>query len=275
MASRRFVSHGDPPAAGAAVTRSSVTLLGVEIDNVTLDEAAVRVVELGARRESHLVVTTNVDHVVLLRRDQEFRNAYDVASIRVADGAPIVLLSRLIGMRLVARVTGSDLLPRITACGAGTGLRIFLLGGEPDVASLAVTRLRESAPGAILGHYSPPMAFENAAAENHAALRAVRAFEPHVLFVCLGAPRAEKWAAAHLHQLPGCVAVCAGAAVDFAAGSKRRAPTVVQRMGLEWAFRLVLEPRRLWRRYLLRDSRFAALAARELWRHHRRRWAAP
>ena len=120
--------------------------------------------------------------------------------------------------------------------------------------------MRRRHPGLVLEHSSPPMHFDADELEDRRVFAAVRAFRPDVVYVCLGAPRSETWVASHLGHLDRGVVLCVGAAVDFVAGSKRRAPAVVQRAGLEWAYRLAQEPGRLWRRYLLTDSRFVLLA---------------
>ena len=123
----------------------------------------------------------------------------------------------------------------------------------------------------MLDHSSPPLGFDADLLEDRRALAALRAFRPDIVFVCVGAPRSEKWVASHLHHLtPGAV-LCVGAAVDFVAGAKSRAPTLLQRLGLEWAYRLAQEPGRLWRRYLLTDSRFLVLAAMHVVRRRSRR----
>jgi exopolysaccharide biosynthesis WecB/TagA/CpsF family protein len=242
---------------GAAV----VDVLGTSLDNVSLEEATAKVVDLARSGAPHLVVTANVDHLMMLRRDDRFRRAYGAATLRLADGAPLVAVARLCHTPLVERVTGADLLPTVTAAAERHGLRVFVLGGTPAVARAAAATMRARHPALVLDHSSPPMGFDADELEDRRAFAALRAFRPDVVFVCVGAPRSETWAASHLQQLDGGVVLCVGAAVDFVAGAKRRAPRLVQRLGLEWAYRLAQEPGRLWRRYLLTDSRFVALAA--------------
>lgn len=248
-----------------------VDVLGTELDNLTLDDATTRIVQLARSGRPHLVVTANVDHLMTLRSNPAFRHAYAVASLRLADGAPLVALSRLTQTPLAGRVTGADLLPTVTAAAAAAGLRVLLLGGAPDVAAAAAREMRRRHPGLVLEHSSPPLHFDADQLEDRRVFAAVRAFRPDVVFVCLGAPRSETWVASHLRHLDRGVVLCVGAAVDFVAGSKRRAPAVVQRAGLEWAYRLAQEPGRLWRRYLLTDSRFVLLALTYLVRRQLRR----
>ena len=155
-------------------------------------------------------------------------------------------------------------MPAVLAAAEESGLRVFMLGGTREVAADAARAIRARHPRLVMDHASPPWHFEEDGREDRRTLGAVRAFRPDVVFVCVGAPRSEKWVARHLVQLDHGVVLCVGAAVDFVAGAKRRAPVAVQRLGLEWAFRLAQEPGRLWRRYLVTDSQFVLIAARRL-----------
>jgi N-acetylglucosaminyldiphosphoundecaprenol N-acetyl-beta-D-mannosaminyltransferase len=240
---------------------ATIDVLGTPIDNVSLDEATDQVIGLARSGSPHLVVTANVDHLMTLRHDEAFRDAYDAASLRLADGAPLLAVSRLCRTPLAGRVTGADLMPTVAAAAERDGLRVFVLGGSPEVGAAAAARLRARHPALVLEHSSPPQGFDADLLEDRRAFAALQAFSPDIVFVCLGAPRSEKWVASHLHHLRTGAVLCVGAAVDFVAGSRSRAPTLLQRLGLEWAYRLVQEPGRLWRRYLLTDSRFLALAA--------------
>lgn len=239
-----------------------VPLLGTLIHPVTREEAAGLVCRLASRHESALVVTPNVDHVVLLHRDEALRRAYARATLRLCDGAPLLVLARLCGRRLPGRVTGADLMMDVCAVAAEQGLRVFVAGGAPDVLEQALANLRRDHPPLLVSGYSPAFGFEGTAEEAE-LVRRVKADEPAIVMVCLGAPRAEVWAAGRLSQ-QAAVYLCVGAAVDFAAGSRLRAPAWMQRLGIEWAFRLVQEPGRLWRRYLVQDAVFFPLAVREL-----------
>ena len=243
---------------------ATVDVLGTALHDLTMADATAQVVTLARSDRSHLVVTANVDHLMGLRHDAEFRQAYARASLRLADGAPVVALARLCGTPLPERVTGADLMPAVLAAAEASRLRVFVLGGTEEVAAGAARAIRSRHPRLVLDHASPPWHFEDDGREDRRTLGAVRAFRPDVVFVCVGAPRSEKWVARHLTQLDHGVVLCVGAAVDFVAGSKRRAPRLVQRLGFEWAFRLLQEPGRLWRRYLLTDSRFLLIAAGHL-----------
>jgi len=197
------------------------------------------------------VVTPNVDHLVMLRHDTEFRATYDDASLVVADGLPLVLVSRWLGTALPERVAGSDLVPGLfAAADPVAGLRVYLLGAAPGVAEQAAARVRETWPTvSVVGTYSPPLGFEKDPVENAAILQRIAATQPDLLIIGLGAPKQEKWVHAHQDAIRAKVAICAGATIDFLAGHKRRAPRWVQKSGLEWCYRMLSEPRRLVRRY--------------------------
>jgi N-acetylglucosaminyldiphosphoundecaprenol N-acetyl-beta-D-mannosaminyltransferase len=242
----------------------------VEIHDISFDEALEAILALASGGGRHLVVTANVDHLVLHREDPALRSAYELATLRLADGAPLVALSRLVGTPLPGRVTGSDLLDPVCRGAAERRLSVYLLGGRPGSADLAAAQLAHRHPGLRLHAACPGPGFELDPAANAAVLADIRAATPNILFVCLGAPKQETWAAAHLSELPPLVAIGAGASVDYLSGATRRAPVGWQRLGLEWLFRLLQEPRRLWRRYLIRDAAFLGIAARDLW--HSRRW---
>jgi N-acetylglucosaminyldiphosphoundecaprenol N-acetyl-beta-D-mannosaminyltransferase len=189
--------------------------------------------------------------------------------MRLADGAPLVALSRLLGTPLRQRVAGADLLEPICAAVASQNLSVYLLGGKPGAAGAAARRLAQTHPGLRVAAQCPPPRFDDDPDATKAVLADIRRVAPNVLFVCLGAPKQEKWIAAHLDTLPPVVAVCAGAAVDFYSGATRRAPLLWQRLGFEWLYRLLHEPRRLGPRYLGRDWAFVGIAARDLWSSRR------
>jgi N-acetylglucosaminyldiphosphoundecaprenol N-acetyl-beta-D-mannosaminyltransferase len=240
-----------------------VALFGITIDNLTSAQAveAVRVL-LERGKGQHYVVTPNVDHVVRLESDPAFRQAYAGASLVLADGMPLVWASRVLGRPLKARVTGADLLPQTCAMAAQSGRSLFLLGGASGVPEAAGRNLQARYPGLrIAGAYSPPMGFERDPAENRRIAERVNRARPDILAIGLGAPKQELWIAAHRRSLDFGVALCVGAALDFAAGTLARAPRWMREGGLEWAWRLAREPRRLWKRYLVDDMAFGRIVA--------------
>ena len=241
-----------------------VQLFGISIDNVTLAEAVQRIDALLDRRGRHYVVTPNVDHIVRLPRDPAFADAYYRASLIFADGMPIVWASRLLRRPLKGRVTGSDLVPEVCELAARRGASIFFLGTTPPILAEAVRRVTTQWPSLqIVGTYSPPFGFERNTLERLRMISAVNDARPDILFIGLGAPKQELWIANSITQVNVRVALCIGAGIDYLAGAVKRAPRWMQRTGLEWAWRLLQEPGRLWRRYLVEDMQFLGLLARE------------
>lgn len=239
---------------------------GVRVLALSTAGAVDHLASLAARAvRPHLFFTMNVDQLISVRRVAGMRDAYAHASGVFTDGWPVVWLSRKVGTGVPERVTGADLMPQLCAEAAERGLRVAIVGGAPGVPELAASNLRQASPALrIVAAESPPLGFENDAEATQDLLERLRQSRPDIVFLCVGSPKAELWANAHADQLPNAVVLAAGAAVDFAAGRIERAPEVWQRRGMEWAWRLVHDWRRLWRRYLLRDSAFALIAVREL-----------
>src|SRR5581483_3525673 len=161
---------------------------------------------------------------------------------------PLLWASRWLGTPLPERVAGSDLVQQLIQREAEKGHRLFLLGASPEAGSQAAENLRQQYPGLAVDHYAPP--FQRLLEMDHDEIcRRIAAFRPHVLFVSLGCPKQEKWIAMHYRLLGVPVSIGVGATIDFLAGRMKRAPRWMRHVGLEWAFRLLQEPRRLFRRY--------------------------
>jgi N-acetylglucosaminyldiphosphoundecaprenol N-acetyl-beta-D-mannosaminyltransferase len=246
-----------------------VTLAGVRIDPCNMAEAVEAIVaRAAAGGPPGYVVTPNAQHLVLLQDDAEFRRIYAGAMLSVADGMPLVWASRWLGTPLPQRVNGTDLFVALCARAADMGLRIFLFGGRPGAADAAAEELRRRFPGLIIaGSCCPPFGFESDPAELARLDQVLREARPDLLFVGLGAPKQERWIAGHAAPLGVPVALGIGVSFEFVGGLVRRAPGWMQRAGLEWFYRLLAEPRRLWRRYTAGNARFLCLVARQWWSH--------
>jgi len=256
--------------------RVKVTIGDAVIDNVTMAEAVTAVERFIARRRPSIVVTPNVDHIVRLRGDTEFRRAYRAADLVLADGAPLLWAARLLGTPLRQKVSGSDLFPEVCRRAARKGYRLFFLGGRPDSARLAAEGLRRRFPGIrIVGVLCPPFGFERDETENQRCVRMIREANPDVLLVGLGSPKQEKWIHAHYERLGVPVCIGIGATFEFAAGIVKRAPAWMQQHGLEWFWRLTREPQRLWKRYLVDDLRFFSIVLSQVMKTRLRRPALP
>jgi len=245
--------------------------MGVAVDPLTLVETCDAFREFIMRRAQALAVSVNVDTWIQLRRDEAFRSTVAAADLVLVDGTPLVWVARVLGAPLPGRVSGSDFLPLFCEVAAREGYHVFLFGANPGVADRAGDVLRARHPGLTVSTYSPPFWFERDDAENRRAIDAVRRAKPDVLFVALPQPRQENWLARHREDLDVPVSMGVGSAFDFVAGRLKRAPVWMQRAGLEWSYRLMQEPGRLWKRYLLDDSRIVYHAACGLLRRNRTR----
>ncbi|KMY57238.1 MULTISPECIES: WecB/TagA/CpsF family glycosyltransferase [Bacillales] len=243
-----------------------ITIFDIRIDNVTLEEACNRILAFVENGEMHkYVVTPNVDHIIKIQKDKEFRHIYKNASLVLADGMPLVWAAKLLKKPLKEKVSGSDLFPVLCEKAARRNMRIFFLGGQEGVAQKAAEVLKRKYPEInIVGIYSPPFGFEKDEVENRKIINMINDTKPDILFVGLGAPKQEKWIYHHLNEINVPVSLGIGASFDFVAGTKKRAPAWMQKAGLEWFWRFCLEPRRLFKRYFIEDAKFIYLFFREL-----------
>jgi len=245
--------------------RKRIRLLGIDIDNIDMEETINRIEDLIKKKKPSLVVTPNVHHINILQKDNEFRKIYKHASIVIPDGIPLLWLSRILGAPLKERVAGSDLLPLFSKIAAEKKYKLFFLGAAPGIAKKAAESLIQKNPGlTITGTYSPYFGFENNEKENKKIVCMIKKCNPDVLFVCLGPPKQEKWSWKYMNKINVPVVICAGAAFDFIALKMKRAPKWMQNCGLEWLHRLFQEPRRLWKRYLIGNTSFILLGIKEI-----------
>lgn len=254
--------------AGNAAAR--VQIAEVPFDVVTMQEATDRIVAMSrARDRARYVCTGNLDHLFLAGKDADFLAAYKRADLVVADGAPIVWLSRIAPRDedeavLPERVAGSDLFWELARASSERQVRLFFLGGAPGSAVQAAIAAEQKHPGTrIVGTYCPPFETFDTEEEQARIVGIVRAANPDILLVGLGAPKQEKWIARMKDKLGVPVSIGVGGSFEMAAGIRKRAPVAVQRVGLEWLYRFAQEPRRLFQRYFVQDLPvFASLVAR-------------
>jgi exopolysaccharide biosynthesis WecB/TagA/CpsF family protein/anti-anti-sigma factor len=226
-----------------------IAILGVPFDNVTAAETIATIDRMVASRQPHYLVTANVDFLVQAQEDVELRRILFDAHLVLCDGTPLVWASRLLGNPLLERVAGADLVPLLLRAAAEKGYRVFFLGATPESAKQAVDNLKKLHPTLIIpDYYSPP--FNKLLEMDHDEIkRRILAAKPDLLFVSLGCPKQEKWIAMHYRSLGVPVSAGVGATIDFLAGTVKRAPLWMQRVGMEWIYRLAQEPRRLFKRY--------------------------
>lgn len=241
----------------------AITLFNMPMNNVSLPELLENIGEhIDAGRQGY-VVTPNVDHVVEYEQNADFRSAYREASHSLVDGAYILWASRLFGKPVKEKISGSDLVYWLSEFAAEKGYSVFFFGAMDGVAAEAASVLEKRYPGLkVAGTYSPPMGFEKDAATNAEAIRQVRDSGADICFVALGAPKQDLWNWRYHEQTGAKLCLGVGASLDFVAGRVRRAPVWMQRLGLEWVWRICQEPGRMGHRYLIRDSRFIV----HLWR---------
>lgn len=245
-------------------------MFGMDIDNLDMKQAVENVYHWldEDQYQCRYVVTPNVDHVVQYQENADLREAYSRASMVVADGWPLVLASRIFGKKLPERVPGSDLVPNLfrAAGHRDQALRVFLLGAAPGVAVKAAERIMKQWNNVdVVGTYSPPLGFEKDEYENAYILGRIALVKPDLLVLGLGAPKQELWVSRFQRQLDTKCALCVGATIDFLAGRKRRAPKVMQKLGVEWLHRMLSEPKRLVKRYAHDARVFPGL----VWRQYR------
>jgi N-acetylglucosaminyldiphosphoundecaprenol N-acetyl-beta-D-mannosaminyltransferase len=234
-----------------------VHLLGLEIHNLTMAETLLAIGHIVERKRFAYAVTPNVDHIVKFRKSAQFRELYRKAELVVADGVPLIWASRMIGTPLKERINGTDLFERTCQLAAQRGYSVFLLGGSTRAASSACAQLSQRHPDLrIAGWDCPPFGFYKNAEQNKAIQERIRASGATILFVGLGAPQQEQWMCDCAEGSGVTFAIGVGVSFSFVGGLIPRAPLWMQRNGLEWLWRLVKEPRRLWKRYLVEDLQF-------------------
>lgn len=243
-------------------------LLGVPIDNLSMDETISRIEEFvrvgRLTGKTHQVATVNTDFLVKSLDDDHLRNLLQNIELCTADGMPLVWGSRLLGVPLKERVAGSDMVPLLAERAAERGMTMYFMGSGPGVADQAAEILEERYPGLeILGTSSP---FWNPGeAFDPTILSEIKTLKPDILLVALGNPKQELWIREYGEEVGVPVAIGIGASLDFIAGVTKRAPQWMHGIGLEWLARLVQEPRRLWKRYMVDLVRFAPSIAKQWW----------
>jgi N-acetylglucosaminyldiphosphoundecaprenol N-acetyl-beta-D-mannosaminyltransferase len=234
------------------------------VDNCSCREACVAIVaHAKAGGDPAYVTTPNAQHIVLLDQDRRLREIYDRADLVVPDGVSLLLAARLYGRSLRERVAGVDMFQTLCGLAAENDLHVFLLGGRPNSAHLTAERLKQRLPILRISTYCPPIGFEKTSAGLEATVQVVRAAKPDLLFVALGAPKQEYWIYEHGLKLSVPICVGVGGSFELVAGVVPRAPQWIQKYGCEWLYRLCLEPRRMWRRYLIGNLRFGAIVMRQ------------
>lgn len=226
----------------------------LKVDPLAEETFLALVEQRAATREQLNVITANVHWLALLRDRPELRSLSSRFEITLIDGVPLRWLAEATTGQDVERLTGADLVPRLCAQSAATGLRLFFLGGAPGVAAVAAGRAASRFDGCrVVGACAPTPAVLADSRASQQLCEEIDARRPDVLFVGFGMPKQEQWLIDHRDDLEVPVRLCVGGSFDMLAGDVRRAPRPVQRVGMEWAWRFAMEPQRLWHRYIVED----------------------
>lgn len=245
--------------------RRTLKVIGSPIDVITLPTAVDRLLSWARRREHRYVCICNAHSLVTASRDAAFHRVLEKADMATPDGAPVAWMLRRLGSTGQERINGPDLMLHLCERAAAAGISIFLLGSTPQTLELLQARLRQTFPRLdIAGSLSPPFR-PLSSEETENLLMAINGSGAGFVFVSLGCPKQELWMARHVEQVQG-VMIGVGAAFDFHAGTVSRAPHWMRSNGLEWLHRLLSEPRRLWKRYLVTNTLFITEATLQLLR---------
>lgn len=239
----------EKPKTGAYVAPPTVDVWGLPFAQVTLDQTLEKIDQMITDREPRYIITANLNYAMLADQQSDLWRINRDAAMILADGQPIVWRSRIEMNALPERVAGSELIYRLGERSAEKGWGIYLLGAAPGVAQACANGLAELYPGCkIVGVESPPFR-EATAAEESAQIERIKAAKPDILLVAFGQPKGELWIHERLHKLNVPVSIQLGASFDFVAGNAKRAPEIWQKCGLEWAYRMGHDPKRLVPRY--------------------------
>lgn len=235
-------------------------LLNTYINNVTMLETVKTIEQMIADSKKSYVVAINVDVVMKIEEDPYLKKIVDDADMVLVDGKPLVWISKLYGKPLKAKISGSDLVPILCEVAAEKGYKIFIIGGKDGIALQAKEKLESKHQKIqIVGVYAPPFGFEKDEVELNKINHMISEAHPDLLIACFGCPKQEKWIYENIGKYDAKVSVCAGATVDFLAGNVKRAPRWMSEHGLEWFYRFLQEPKRMFKRYFIDDVKIIGL----------------
>ena len=235
-------------------------LLNTFINNLTMLETVDAIENLITLGKKAYVVAINVDVVMKIEKDAYLKSIVDNADLVLVDGKPLIWISKFYGRPLKAKVSGSDLVPILCKKAAQKGYKIFIIGGKDGIADKAKQRLERALPKInIAGTYAPPIGFEKDKHELEHINQMISEVKPDLLIACFGCPKQEKWIYENIGKYNAKVSICAGATVDFLAGNVKRAPRWMSENGLEWFYRFLQEPKRMFKRYFVDDVKIIGL----------------
>lgn len=246
-----------------------VNIGGTYISNITLNDTIdifTQAIEQGHKKR---ICVIPVNCIVWASENASLQHIYNTADLALCDGVPIIWLSKLLGTPLKGRVTGLDLLPKFTQVCAQKHFSLFLLGAKPGVGTKLAEHFKASYPGLhICGTYTPPMAARFSDEENERMIEMINTQSPDILWVSLSAPKQDYWIAEHFDKLNAKVVIGVGGAFEVSAGLIARAPVWMQKAGLEWLFRFLQEPGRLFHRYFIEAPKIIPLILKQLFQRN-------
>jgi len=238
------------------------TMMGLCFDAETMDSALARCLSwCEGERTPHTVITANAGVLCMMRRDPELRAACQAGDLVLADGMSVVWALRSAGTPVPGRVTGVDLMTRLLDAGAAAGLQVYFLGAREEVVQGLARHCRERYPGLVVAGTRNGYFREE---EHTEIVERIREARPHLLFVGMPSPFKEVFCERNRARLDVPVIMGVGGSFDVLAGAVRRAPRLMQRLGLEWSWRLLMEPRKMWKRYLTTNTEFLWVASGEI-----------
>lgn len=235
-------------------------LLNTYVNNVNMDEAIHAIEDMIASEKKSYIVAINVDVVMKIENDSYLKEITDKADMVLVDGKPLEWIAKWHKIPIKAKISGSDLVPILCKRAAEKGYSIFIIGGKEGIAEKAKQNLeRDLRVIRIVGTYAPPFGFEKDEKELNRINEMISSAHPDILIACFGCPKQEKWIYENYQKYDAKVSVCAGATVDFLAGNVNRAPKWMSDHGLEWFYRFLQEPKRMFKRYFVDDVKILKL----------------
>ncbi len=234
--------------------------LNTYINNITMEEAISSIEKSINKNEKIYISTINTDVIMQIEKDEYLKKAIDNADLALIDGKPLIWISKLKKKPIVEKISGTDLVPKLCELSSQKKYSIFLLGGKEGVAEKAKEKLNNKYPGInIIGTYAPPLGFEKDKNKLKELNNKINECKPDILIVCFGCPKQEKWIYDNINDYEAKVSVCAGGTIDFLAENVKRAPKWMSNCGLEWFYRFLQEPKRLFKRYFIEDIKIIKL----------------
>ena len=241
-------------------------LLNTFVNNMDMEETIQTIDSFIQQKKRSYIVAINVDVVIKIEQDAYLKRITDQADMVLVDGKPLIWISKLHKRPVKAKISGSDLVPKLCEKAAEKGYTIFIIGGKDGIAEQAKRKLEKQLSGIkIVGTYAPPYGFEKDKNELDKINQMISGVHPDLLIGCFGCPKQEKWIYENYKKYDATVSVCAGATVDFLAGNIRRAPGWMSDHGLEWFYRFTQEPKRMFKRYFVDDIKIVSL----MWKYRK------